>query len=118
LLLAERWAEEQLLRSSRPAIEANFYFIAPRWAEGPLLSTSYGSKGLTDQIGAATKQTIAYLADGIRQGRFFLNRGEYCGHCDAAPICRKNHPPSLWRADNDPLTEPHRALRRKDPEKL
>ena len=118
VLLAERWAEEQLLRSSRPAIEANFYFIAPRWAEGPLLSTSYGSKGLTDQIGAATKQTIAYLADGIRQGRFFLNRGEYCGHCDAVPICRKNHPPSLWRADNDPLTEPHRALRRKDPEKL
>ena len=31
------------------------------------------------------------------------------------PICRKNHPPSLWRAENDPLTEPHRALRAKIP---
>ena len=34
---------------------------------------------------------------------------------DAAPICRKNHPPSLWRAENDPITEAHRALRKKDP---
>jgi ATP-dependent helicase/nuclease subunit B len=117
-MLAQRWAEEQHFKPSRPAIEAVFYYIAARWAEGPLLSTSYGSAGLTDEIGTATKQTLAYLVDGVRQGRFFLNRGEYCGHCDAAAICRKNHPPSLWRADNDPVTEPHRALRRKDPEKL
>jgi ATP-dependent helicase/nuclease subunit B len=116
-MLAQRWAEEQL-KPSRPPIEADFYYIAPRWAEGPLLPASYGSEGLTEKIGAATKHTIAYLADGVRQGRFFLNRGEYCGRCDAAPICRKNHPPSLWRADNDPLTEPHRALRLKDPKKL
>jgi ATP-dependent helicase/nuclease subunit B len=116
-MLAQHWAEEQL-KPSPAAIEADFYYIAQRWAEGPLLSTAYGSEGLTDKIGAATKQTIAYLADGVRQGRFFLNRGEYCGHCDAAPICRKNHPPSLWRADNDPLTEPHRALRFKDSKKL
>jgi ATP-dependent helicase/nuclease subunit B len=117
-MLAQRWAEEQLLKPSRPAIEADFYYIAPRWPEGPLISTSYDSEGLIDKIGAATKQTIAYLADGVRRGRFFLNRGEYCGRCDAAPICRKNHPPSLWRAENDPLTEPHRALREKDPKKL
>jgi len=117
-MLAQRWAEEQHFKPSRPAIEADFYYIAARWAEGPLLSTSYGSAGLTGEIGAATKQTIAYLVDGVRQGRFFLNRGEYCGHCDAVAICRKNHPPSLWRADNDPVTEPHRALRAKDPEKL
>jgi len=117
-MLAQHWAEEQHFKPSRPAIEADFYYIATRWAEGPLLSTSYGSAGLTGQLGAATQQTIAYLADGVRQGRFFLNRGDYCGHCDAAAICRKNHPPSLWRVDNDPVTEPHRALRRKDPEKL
>ncbi|MGH7871326.1 MAG: PD-(D/E)XK nuclease family protein [Candidatus Binatia bacterium] len=117
-MLAQRWADEQHLERSRPAIEAVFHYIAPRWPEGPLLSASYGSEGLIDKTGAATKQTIAYLADGVRQGRFFLNRGEYCGHCEAAPICRKNHPPSLWRADNDPLTKPHRALGDKDPKKL
>jgi hypothetical protein len=35
-----------------------------------------------------------------------------------AEICRKNHPPSLWRAENDPLTEPYRQLRKKDSKKL
>ena len=117
-MLAQRWAEEQLLKPARPAIGANFYYIAPRWAEGPLISASYGSEGLSGAVGAATRQTIAYLADGVRRGRFFINRGEYCGRCDAAPICRKNHPPSLWRAENDPVTQPHRALREKDPQAL
>lgn len=111
-LLAQTWVEERG-QTSRPAIEANFYFIAPRWSEGPLITMSYGSEGLASKAGAETKQTIAYLADGVRQGRFFIHRGEYCGRCDAAPICRKNHPPSLWRAENDPVTELHRALREK-----
>jgi len=117
-LLAQHWAEEQLKKPPRPAIEADFYYIAPRWSDGPLISTRYDSEGLDGNVGKATKQTIAYLVDGVHQGRFFINRGEYCGHCDVAPICRKNHPPSLWRAENDPVTEPHRALREKDPKKL
>ena len=111
-MLAQSWMEEHR-QASRPAIEAHFYFIAPRWSEGPLITTSYGSEGLANKAGAETKQTIAYLADGVRQGRFFINRGEYCGRWGAAPICRKNHPPSLWRAENDPLAELHRALREK-----
>jgi len=118
ILLAQRWAEQQSKEISQSAIEANLYYIAPRWSDGPLVSTRYGSEGLADEIGIATKQTIAYLADGVRKGQFFLNRGEYCGHCDVAPICRKNHPPSLWRTENDPVTEPHRALREKDPKRL
>jgi ATP-dependent helicase/nuclease subunit B len=113
-MLAQRWAEEHLAKLSPAAIEADFYYIASRWAAGPLIATPYGSEGFADKVGTETKQTIAYLAEGIRQGRFFINRGEYCGRCDAAPICRKNHPPSLWRAENDPITEPHRALRVKD----
>jgi len=117
-LLAERWAEEKIAGSARPIIEADFYYIAPRWPGGPLVSTPYGSAGLADVIGAATKQTIAYLADGVRQGRFFINPGEHCARCDVAPICRKNHPPSLWRAENDPITKPHQLLREKDPQKL
>jgi len=117
-MLAEHWAEQQVTKPSRPALEADFYYIAPRWTEGPLVSSHYGGEGLADKIGIATKQTIAYLADGVRKGQFFINRGAYCGHCDAAPICRKNHPPSLWRAENDPITRPHQALREKDPKKL
>jgi ATP-dependent helicase/nuclease subunit B len=117
-LLAERWAEDKGGKAARPLIEADFYYIAPRWPGGPLVPTPYGGEGLADKVGAATKQTIAYLADGVRQGRFFINRGEYCGRCDVAPICRKNHPPSRWRAENDPMTKPHQELREKDPKKL
>jgi ATP-dependent helicase/nuclease subunit B len=113
VLLARRWSEEQGMDPARLAIEADFYHIAPRWPEGPLVPASYGNEGLADQFGIETRQTIAQLADGVRRGLFFLNRGQHCGHCEAAPICRKNHPPSLWRAENDPATEPHRALRKK-----
>ena len=111
-LLAQHWAKARRHRTA-PGIEANFFYIAPRWLEGPLISKTYAAAALTGYIGAETKKTIADLAGGVRGGRFFINRGEYCGQCDAAPICRKNHPPSLWRAAQDPVTEPHRALRQK-----
>ena len=114
-LLAQHWAETQRLNRATTAIEADFYYIAPHWSDGPLLSAPYRNE-LSGTNGAAIKRTIAYLADGIRQGRFFINRGAHCSQCDAAPICRRNHPPSLWRAENDPITETHRALRAKHPE--
>jgi ATP-dependent helicase/nuclease subunit B len=116
-LLAEHWAAAQAA-SAQPAIEADFYYIAPRWSDGPLVSAAFTGEGLAGRIGAATKQTIAYLAEGVRQGRFFIQRGDYCGHCEVAAICRKNHPPSLWRAENDPITKAHRELQVKDPNKL
>jgi len=113
-LLAQSWADKQMPQSGRAEIEADFYFIAPHWSAGPLTTSTYPGAVLTGKTGAQTKETIAYLADGVRGGRFFISRGEYCGHCDAAPVCRKNHPPSLWRAERDPLTERHRALREKN----
>ena len=116
-LLAQAWSGRQ---GDKPAatIEADFYYIAQRWPDGPLVTALYDRDGLSGNLGAATKETIEYLANGVRQGRYFIQRGEYCGRCDFATICRKNHPPSLWRAENDPLTEAHYALRAKDPKKL
>ena len=111
-ILARNWAKGRVPRAA-PSIEADFFYIAPRWLEGPLTSQAYDSEALSGKTGAETKKTLAYLAAGVRSGRFFINRGEYCGQCEAAPICRKNHPPSLWRATKDPVTEPHRALREK-----
>ena len=116
-LLAQAWAQRQG-GINAPTIEADFYYIAKKWPDGPLVRESYDRAGLSDKLGAATKETIAYLANGVRQGRYFIHRGDHCGHCEVATICRKNHPPSLWRAENDPLTEPHYALRAKDPKKL
>jgi len=117
-LLAEREFGDQTKHPARPTVEASFYYIAQSWSDGPLLQVSYGGDTLSGKVGASTIQTIAYLADGVRQGRFFINRGVHCTHCEVATICRKNHPPSLWRAENDPLTDAHRTLGDKDPKKL
>jgi hypothetical protein len=78
------------------------------------VTATFGADDLDGQNGAEVKKTIAYLAEGIRQGRFFIRRGEHCQHCDVAEICRKTHPPSLWRAENDPLTRAHREMHEKD----
>jgi ATP-dependent helicase/nuclease subunit B len=116
-LLAEAWSQPKDEKTT-PAIEADFYYIAPRWSDGPLVIARYDRDGMSGSLGAATKETIAYLVDGVRQGRYFIHRGEHCGRCEVATICRKNHPPSLWRAENDPLTETHYSLHAKDPKKL
>lgn len=113
-ILAQAWAGEHARSASQLSIEADFYFIAPNWPGGPLVASPYGGEGLAGATGAQTRATIAYLAEGARTGRFFLSRGAHCAHCDAATICRKNHPPSLWRAENDPASEAHRALRKKN----
>ena len=114
-MLAQNWAKARM-PGTAPTIEADFFYIAPRWLEGPLSSNAYDSDALDGKTGEETKKTLAYLAGGVRSGLFFINRGEYCGQCEAAPICRKNHPPSLWRAAIDPVTEPHRALGEKNSE--
>ena len=116
-LLAQAWALKQGGKAAA-AVEADFYYIAKNWSDGPLVRELYDRDGLSGAIGAATKETIAQLANGVRQGNFFIHRGLHCGHCEAATICRKNHPPSLWRAENDPQTEAHYALHGKDPKKL
>jgi ATP-dependent helicase/nuclease subunit B len=111
-LLGKRASGES--QSPAPEVEAKFYYIAPRWREGPLVSESFGPEGLAGQLGVEVKKTVAQLAAGIRDGRFFLQRGPACSYCEVAEICRKNHPPSLWRTENDPVTAPHRELRNKE----
>ncbi|HEY7321934.1 MAG TPA: PD-(D/E)XK nuclease family protein [Candidatus Binatia bacterium] len=101
-----------------PEVEASFYYIGSGWMDEPLVTTGFGSEGLAGKLGDEIRNTISYLAQGIKSGRFFIRAGEYCRHCDVAAICRKNHPPSLWRAENDPITAPHRQLHEKDPKKL
>ena len=103
---------------AQPDVEAKFYYIASRWRDGPLVRESFGAGGLSGKLGAEIRKTISALAAGIRGGRFFMQRGTACAHCEVAEICRKNHPPSLWRTENDAVTAPHRELRAKEPEKL
>jgi ATP-dependent helicase/nuclease subunit B len=117
-LLGKRLTPQEKIQTPAPEVEASFYYIASRWTDGPLITTSFRSEGFAGKIGEEIRNTVSYLARGIQNGRFFIQPGEYCRHCDVAEICRKNHPPSLWRAENDPLTHPHQQLREKDPKKL
>jgi ATP-dependent helicase/nuclease subunit B len=117
-LLGKRLATRKELRLLNPDIEADFYYIAPKWTEGPLARANFGVEGLSGKLGEAIKSTVPFIVNGIRQGRFFIRPGNHCRHCDVSEICRKNHPPSLWRAENDPITRPHRELHQKDPKKL
>jgi ATP-dependent helicase/nuclease subunit B len=117
-LLGKQSAAGEKIQAFAPAVEANFYYIAPRWTDGPLVIASFGPEGFAGKMGEEIRSTVAYFTRGIQNGRFFIQPGDHCRHCDVAEICRKNHPPSLWRAENDPLTHPHRQLREKDPKKL
>jgi ATP-dependent helicase/nuclease subunit B len=113
LLARAKWRRDSL-HSGESQSEASFYYIASRWSEGPLVIKSFNSEELTGRIGEEIRNSIAQLAKGIRSGHFFMQPGEHCPHCEVAEICRKNHPPSLWRTGNDPITAPHRQLRQKD----
>jgi ATP-dependent helicase/nuclease subunit B len=117
-LLGKRLAAPNRIQANLPHVEADFYYIAPHWTDGPLLSARFGPEGLAGKVGEEIRNTVAYLAQGIQSGRFFIEPGDYCRHCDVAEICRKNHPPSLWRTENDPITEPHRQLHEKDSKNL
>jgi hypothetical protein len=113
-LLGRRWATDRTQQCPDPQVQAKFYYLAPRWSDGPLVTATLRADDLNGQAGAEVKKTIAYLAEGIHQGHFFIRRGQHCQHCDVAEICRKTHPPSLWRAENDPLTRAHREMHEKE----
>jgi ATP-dependent helicase/nuclease subunit B len=113
-LLGQGKRRRDSLHTGESQIEASFYYIAPRWSEGPLVIKSFNSEELSGRTGEEIKNSIAQLAKGIQSGQFFMQPGEHCPHCEVAEICRKNHPPSLWRTENDPITARHRQLRQKD----
>jgi ATP-dependent helicase/nuclease subunit B len=102
---------------SDPGIEAMFYYVASRWRGGPLVRAGFDGEALCGKRGAELHRTVARLATGIRDGEFFLQRSDGCAYCEVSEICRKNHPPSLWRSENDPRAAAHRELQNQEPVK-
>lgn len=92
------------------SVSSAFYFIAPRWGEGRFAVSEYPEEGLKGRTGEQLKGALAFLLEGVKNGRFFHVAGDHCKHCDFSGICRKNHRPTAWRADRDPAVRPHRAL--------
>jgi ATP-dependent helicase/nuclease subunit B len=105
LLLASEFARSQKVHPA--AIEAAFYYLAPRWAEGPFLQRTFAAEELTGSCGKSLSETVALFVRGIHDGLYFIHPGDACRNCEAAHVCRKNHLPTSWRTVNDPLTRPH-----------
>ncbi|HZD41813.1 MAG TPA: PD-(D/E)XK nuclease family protein, partial [Terriglobales bacterium] len=117
-LLGKRLAARHDWFLSDPETEADFYYIAPKWTKGPLVRATFAADALCGKRGQAIKASIAFMANGVRDGRFFIHPGSHCRTCEASEICRKNHPPSRWRTDNDPVARAHKEIREKDPKEL
>lgn len=113
LLLGERLALDRAGEEAGTKIEAAFYFVAPNWPAGPLVTQFYPADAWDGKMGAGLRETLSLLLDGIHKGRFFIHPGIYCRHCEVSEVCRKNHLPTSWRAENDPVTRPHDDLRQK-----
>jgi ATP-dependent helicase/nuclease subunit B len=114
LFLGRRWAELHRPALRDAQIDAVFYYIARQWRDGPLVPKPFKGETLASSTGQQIKHTIAELVAGIASGRFYMQPGPHCQYCEVTEICRKNHPPSLWRAEHDPVTETHRRLRDKE----
>jgi ATP-dependent helicase/nuclease subunit B len=112
LLLAETQTER---RAGAPAsIEAAFYFLAPAWPDGPLAVETLGGSAWNGRTGMRLKETVAFLAESIRRGWFFIQPDDYCRYCEVSEACRKNHRPTRWRAERDTRAKAHLELKRKD----
>ena len=117
LLLAKGFASQREKGGTATFVDAAFYFLAPGWSEGPLVTELFPADAWDGKMGEGLRDTLSLILQGIRQGRFFIHPGPYCNYCEVSEVCRKNHLPTLWRAENDPAAEPHRSLRQKNPTK-
>lgn len=114
LLLGKRFAAARGDQAPGPNVAAAFYFLAPKWPDGPLITRFFPADAWEGKMGAELRETLSYLLQGIRQGQFFIHPGSYCGNCEVSEVCRKNHLPTSWRAESDPATRPHHDLRQKE----
>lgn len=114
LLLAERQAER--FNGPAAAIDAAFYFLAPKWPDGPLVVEGVDGGVWDGPSGASLKRTVAFLADALARGLFFIQPADHCRYCEVSEACRKNHRPTMWRVERDPRSIAHEALKNKKAE--
>lgn len=94
------------------AIDAAWYFLAPRWDDGPLVPKEFTGQSWRAPDGEKIRDAIALLLRGIRNGEFPLVRGDYCRFCQVSEICRKDHFPSATRSARHPAAEALAKMRR------
>ena len=95
-------------------LEVAFYYLAPAWRDGPLTVETMDSDIWEGPSAGALKETIAFLADGMRRGLFFIQPNDYCRFCEVSEACRRYHRPTLWRAERDAICQTHLMLKKKE----
>jgi ATP-dependent helicase/nuclease subunit B len=90
---------------------AAFYFLGSKWIDMPIRRTALDASCWEGHSGVLIKKTLQRLLEGIRQGRFSILPGDYCGHCDFASACRYTHEPTGRRTRTDPRMKLLRTLR-------
>ncbi len=94
-------------------IDATWYFLAPRWDEGPLVANTFTGSSWRESEGEKIRDTVARLLRGIRDGEFpIMPSDDYCRFCRVSEICRKDHFPSNTRAATHPAAEALASIRR------
>ncbi|MEK7341634.1 MAG: PD-(D/E)XK nuclease family protein, partial [Candidatus Binatota bacterium] len=116
LLLGRKYAARQASKGAAASVDAAFYFLAPQWPEGPLVVESLPGDTWEGQSGKSLKETVAFLAQAIRQGLFFIQPDDYCRYCEVSEVCRRSHRPTMWRVERDPRSRAHLELRDKKAE--
>jgi len=95
------------------AIDAAWYFLAPRWENGPLVAKELTGQSWQEPAGGKIRDTVARLLRGIRDGEFpMVPSDDYCRFCQVREICRKDHFPSATRAARHPAAEALARIRR------
>ncbi len=110
ILLAAQHAQPGKGDKTSGKIHGAFYLVAPRWLNGPLAIEKFPEEGWEDPNKERLQETLGFLLKGIQQGRFFIFPDDHCRNCDVRAACRRNHRPSLWRAENDPAVKSHIEL--------
>ncbi len=110
VLLAEQHVPGEKRERMPPRIHGAFYLLAPRWVDGPLIVEKFPEEGWEDPYKERLQETLAFLLRGIHEGRFFIFPDDHCRNCEVRAACRRNHRPSLWRAENDSAVKSHSEL--------
>jgi ATP-dependent helicase/nuclease subunit B len=97
------------------AMDAAFYFLASQWENGPLAVERLAGDAWEGKSGSLLLETVGSLVTAMRGGLFFIRPGDQCRNCEVSETCRRNHRPTLWRAERDPRSVTLSELVKKTP---
>jgi len=91
--------------------EVQFLYLAPQW-DPSIARSTFEVSAMTGKTGAAIRDTIGTLVQGIERREFFILPDSYCDHCDMSAACRRNDQTAWWRAYRSTEARALRHLRK------